>query len=157
MTMINILIYCNTMSALIVFPDKPKLETKYEKWRLLVTSQNHLIINWNSIHHCTFQLLLYHRSCSSLDFFGIVIVNVCFFPGADFLLNRALHSRKKLFVKFWGSLTFVFSTACEVQETTYLWMESMSGTGPFLSFPTGKSILGKAIVAPPVAATALRA
>ena len=39
-----------------------------------------------------FSLLLYHRSCSSFDFFGIVIVNVCFFPGADFLLNRALDS-----------------------------------------------------------------
>ena len=37
-----------------------------------------------------FSLLPYHRSCSSLDFFGIVIVNVCFFPGADFLLNSAL-------------------------------------------------------------------
>ena len=34
-------------------------------------------------------------------------------------------------------------------------MESMSGTGPFLSFPAGKSIFGKAIVAPPVVATAL--
>ena len=42
-----------------------------------------------------FSLLLYHRSCSSLDFFGIVIVNVCFFPGADFLLNRALDSFRK--------------------------------------------------------------
>ena len=36
-------------------------------------------------------------------------------------------------------------------------MESMSGMGPFLSLPTGKSILGKAIVGPPVAATALGA
>ena len=34
--------------------------------------------------------LSYHLACSSLDFLGIVIVKVCFFPAADFLLNSAL-------------------------------------------------------------------
>ena len=33
---------------------------------------------------------IYHLSCSSFVFLGIVIVKVCFFPGADFLLNKAL-------------------------------------------------------------------
>ena len=93
-----------------------------------------------------FSIILYHRSCSSFDFFGIVIVNVCFLPGADFLLNRALGICKIINYSFENSWQ---------QNRTNLWMESMSGTGPFLSFPAGKSIFGKAIVAPPVVATAL--
>lgn len=134
------------MSTLIVFADEN--ETGNQIWKLQVVGNisNHLI-NWNSIHHCTFSLLLYHRSCSSFDFFGIVIVNVCFFPGADFLLNRALDSCR---VSENQRIQFQ-----EIRDSTNLWMESISGTGPFLSFPTGKSILGKAIVAPPVAATVL--
>ena len=93
-----------------------------------------------------FSIILYHRSCSSFDFFGIVIVNVCFLPGADFLLNRALGICKIINYSVENSWQ---------QNPTDLWMESMSGTGPFLSFPAGKSIFGKAIVAPPVVATAL--
>ena len=75
--------------------------------------------------------------------------------------ERLLLSRGRLLVEQ-GSGWFEFQ---EIRESnlrkykipTYLWMESMSGMGPFLSFPTGKSILGNAIVGPPVGVAALGA
>ena len=76
----------------------------------------------------------YHLACSSLDFLGIVIVKVCFFPAADFLLNSALANQ-------------TISTRL-TPTPVHLCMESMSGCGPLLSFPPCSS-LGRVRVAPP--------
>ena len=57
-----------------------------------------LVIFWHlKLIHCTRSLANYHLSCSSFVFLGIVIVKVCFFPGADFLLNKALVKKRQQF------------------------------------------------------------
>ena len=79
-------IYCNTKSTLILSADRNQI------WRLQVVgniSKSSDQLKSNPSLYFSLRPL-YHLSCSSFDFLGIVIVKVCFFPGADFLLNRAL-------------------------------------------------------------------
>jgi len=64
-----------------------KLETRLGNKLVLMTFQIFWHLTFNSLYS---SLANYHLSCSSFVFLGIVIVKVCFFPGADFLLNKAL-------------------------------------------------------------------
>ena len=66
-----------------VWNSKPDKEPNW----LLVISQIFWHLKLGSVYS---SLAIYHLSCSSFVFLGIVIVKVCFFPGADFLLNKAL-------------------------------------------------------------------
>ena len=64
-----------------------KLQTRLGNKLLLVIFQISWHLKFDSLYS---SLAIYHLSCSSFVFLGIVIVKVCFFPGADFLLNKAL-------------------------------------------------------------------
>ena len=63
------------------------LNTRVGNGIVLVIFQIFWHIKFDSLY---LSLAIYHLSCSSFVFLGIVIVKVCFFPGADFLLNKAL-------------------------------------------------------------------
>ena len=82
-SMINPSIYCNTKSTHILSADRNQVVGNISKSSDQLKSNPSLYFSLRP---------LYHLSCSSFDFLGIVIVKVCFFPGADFLLNRALDS-----------------------------------------------------------------
>ena len=64
-----------------------KLNTRLGNRLVLVIFQVFWHLKFDSLY---LSLAIYHLSCSSFVFLGIVIVKVCFFPGADFLLNKAL-------------------------------------------------------------------
>ena len=121
-----------------------KLNTRLGNRLVLVIFQVFWHLKFDSLY---LSLAIYHLSCSSFVFLGIVIVKVCFFPGADFLLNKALLKKK--------CQQLSSDERQKTWKTRHLWIESMSGAGPFLSLPAGYSILGRAIVAPPVVAAAL--
>ena len=63
------------------------LNTRLGNRLMLVIFQIFWHLKFDSL---SLSLAIYHLSCSSFVFLGIVIVKVCFFPGADFLLNKAL-------------------------------------------------------------------
>ena len=70
------------------------LNTRLGNGIVLVIFQIFWHIKFDSLY---LSFAIYHLSCSSFVFLGIVIVKVCFFPGADFLLNKALVKKYQQF------------------------------------------------------------